>query len=183
MMPYLIYRSLSMKRLLLAPLLLACSSLTYADKAADLNVSPAERAKIEEVVHQYLIQKPEVLVEALQVLQAKQSQQAERTVKETQKIAAAYADPLFHQENDPIGGNPNGKVTIVEFFDYQCPHCVDMAPIIDSIVKANPDVRVVYKEFPVRGPLSKLAASAALAANQQGKYTAFINILRLVMLY
>lgn len=133
-------------------------------------MTPEEKTRIEEIVHQYLIQKPEVIVEALQILQKKQFEQAEQTVKKTQEAASQFADPLFHQASDPIAGNPNGKITIVEFFDYQCPHCVDMVPIIDTVVKSNPEVRVVYKEFPIRGPISDYAARAALAANKQGKY-------------
>jgi len=153
------------------------SPVLAADTTNANSVSPAERAKIEGVVHDYLLKKPEVIVEVLQILQRKQYEQAEQTVKQTQQSAAAFANPLFHQTNDPIGGNPNGKVTVVEFFDYQCPHCVDMAPIMDSVLKANPDVRVVYKEFPVRGPMSEFAAKAALAANKQGKYSVFSHAL------
>jgi protein-disulfide isomerase len=141
------------------------------------SISPTEREKIEEIVHQYLLKKPEVLVEAMQVLQRKQYEQAQETVKQTQQAAASFANALFHQANDPVSGNPNGKVTVVEFFDYQCPHCIDMAPVMDSIIKANPDLRVVYKEFPIRGPVSEFAARAALAANLQGKYAEFSHAL------
>jgi protein-disulfide isomerase len=87
---------------------------------------------------------------------------------------SVHADPLvnalFHQANDPVVGNQKGKVTVVEFFDYQCMHCVNMANTIQTIVKQNPDVRVVFKEYPIRGPVSELASRAALAANMQGKY-------------
>lgn len=89
---------------------------------------------------------------------------------------AAQADTvkdLFHTPNDPVLGNPNGKVTIVEFFDYQCSHCISMAPVMKAIIQANPDVRVVYKELPIRGPVSEYAAKAALAADKQNKYQAF----------
>lgn len=160
----------------LASAVLAFAAGAYAaDPAATTNVSvtPAERAKIEEVVHQYLLQKPEVIIEAVQNYQRKQYEQAEQTIKKTQQSAGAFAAPLFHQTNDPIAGNPNGKITVVEFFDYQCPHCVDMAPVVDAIIKANPDVRIVFKEFPIRGPVSDFAARAALAANKQGKYYEF----------
>lgn len=91
--------------------------------------------------------------------------------------AVAFADTnstmLLRQPGDPIAGNPNGKVTIVEFFDYQCSHCQTMATTIASIIQSNPDVRVVFKDFPIRGPMSDLAARAALAANMQGKYFQF----------
>lgn len=145
--------------------------------AAAANVSPEERAKMEAIIHQYLLNKPEVLVEALQVLQKRQFEEAQKTVKQTQQIAAKFAEPLFHQANDPFSGNPNGKITIVEFFDYQCPHCVGMAPVLDAIVKANPDVRVIYKEFAIRGPMSEYASRAALSANKQGKYLEFSHAL------
>jgi protein-disulfide isomerase len=148
------------------------TTTTTTNKAA-ANVSPAERAKIESIVHDYLLSKPEVLVEALQVLQRKQYEQAEQTIKNTQLTAPQFANALFHQPTDPVVGNPKGKVTVVEFFDYQCPHCVDMAPVISAILKSNPDLRIVFKEFPIRGPISNFASRAALAANLQGKYYEF----------
>lgn len=79
-------------------------------------------------------------------------------------------DSLLRDKNDPIGGNPNGNITVVEFFDYQCSHCVSMARVLDAATSKNPNLRIVYKEFPIRGQLSQLAAQAALAANIQGKY-------------
>lgn len=87
-------------------------------------------------------------------------------------------DALFHNKSDPVAGNKNGKITIVEFFDYQCSHCMNMAPIIQSIIKNNPDVRIVFKEYPIfPSPVSDLAARAALAANLQGKYYRFHHAL------
>lgn len=169
-----------MTKTLLATSLAALSLQTHAaasNTTNPINVTPAERAKIEEVVHQYLLQKPEVIVEAVQNFQRKQYEQAEQTVKKTQQSASSFANALFHQANDPVAGNPNGTITIAEFFDYQCPHCIDMAPVIADILKANPDVRVVFKEFPIRGPVSDFAARAALAANKQGKYYDFSHAL------
>lgn len=163
------------KTALSAALLTLASQSFAADTST--NISPAERSKIEEVVHQYLLNKPEVIVEAVQNFQRKQYEQAEATVKKTQENVAVFATPLFRQANDPVAGNPNGKISIVEFFDYQCPHCIDMAPTIAAIIKANPDVRVVFKEFPIRGPMSDMAARAALAANKQGKYYEFSHAL------
>lgn len=152
---------------------MAISSQSFAADA----VSPVERAKIEGVIHEYLIKNPQVLVEAMQVLQRQQNDQAQEAVKLTQKVAPSFANALFHQASDPFIGNPNGKITITEFFDYQCPHCIDMVPVITAIVKANPDVRVVFKEFPIRGPVSDFAARAALSANLQGKYEVFSHAL------
>lgn len=88
-------------------------------------------------------------------------------------VQAETVQALFHQANDPMHGNPKGKVTIVEFFDYQCLHCGEMSPVVDAIIKTNPNVRVVFKDFPIRGPVSTFAAKAAIAAKMQGKYYQF----------
>lgn len=168
-----------MNRFIRTTIALALATATVPGFAQNTSVTPAERAKIESVVKDYLIKNPEVIVQSMQEMQKKQYEEAEKTVQTTQKTANQFAEPLFHSKNDPMTGNANGKITVVEFFDYQCPHCVDMAPVIEGIVKANPDVRIVFKEFPIRGPLSESAARAALAANKQGKYYEFSHALLL----
>lgn len=85
-------------------------------------------------------------------------------------VSAASVNDLLHNPNDPVAGNPKGDITVVEFFDYQCSHCISMGPVISQILRTDPHVRVVFKEFPIRGPQSTLAARAALAAKKQGKY-------------
>jgi protein-disulfide isomerase len=90
---------------------------------------------------------------------------------------AQSVDSLFHHAGDPVAGNPKGNITVVEFFDYQCSHCMNMAPVIESIIKANPNVRIVFKDFPIRGPMSVYAARAAIAADKQGKYYDFSHAL------
>lgn len=155
--------------ILLASVAIADTKTTTTTQAAA--VSATERAKIESIVHDYLVNKPEVLVEAMQTLQKKEMEQTQNIIKQTGQNASRYSKNLFHAANDPVSGNASGKVTVVEFFDYQCPHCVAMSAILDSVVKNNPDVRVIYKELPIRGPMSEIAARAALAANKQGKYT------------
>ena len=169
---------------LLAPCYITIASQAFAAATSTNNanngsnsVSPAERTKIETVVREYLIAKPEVLVEAMQVLQNRQVEQAKESISQTQKDAPRFAKPLFQTAGDPVGGNKDGKVTVVEFFDYQCPHCVEMSPVLDAVIKANPDVRVVYKDWPIRGPVSEFAARAAIAANKQGKYMEMHNAL------
>src|SRR5260370_31870284 len=73
----------------------------------------------------------------------------------------------------PVGGNPNGDVTLVEFLDYHCPYCRQMVPVMMQAENLDPQLRVVYKEFPILGPNSTFAAKASLAAHKQGKYVAF----------
>lgn len=133
----------------------------------------ANTQQIESTVHQYLMKKPEVVVEALQAYQQKQMQSMQDMYKETQKTAPQYANDLFHNSADPVGGDAKGKISVVEFTDYQCSHCIEVATVVDKMIETNPKVRVVVKEFPIRGGLSETAARAALAANKQGKYWPF----------
>lgn len=137
--------------------------------AADNTISTLpddQKKQIEQVIHDYLISNPEVLLEASQALQQKQQQtmqiQAQAAIKDN-------ATQLFN-DNLAIVGNPKGNVTLVEFFDYQCIHCKKMAPVISNLIKQNPNLRVVYKEFPIFGKSSDSASRAALAAAMQGKY-------------
>lgn len=130
------------------------------------NITPEQQKDMEKVVHDYLVNNPEVLVEASQALQQKQQQNVQQQAK-----AAIFenADQLFGGKLAVIG-NPKGNVTMVEFFDYQCIHCKKMAPTISELIKKDKNLRVIYKEFPIFGKSSELASQAALAAAMQGKY-------------
>lgn len=129
-----------------------------------------DKKRIEKIIREYLINNPEVLEEAIRALQAKREarrQAAARTsIQKNRK--QIYAD-----SDDPVGGNPNGDVTIVEFFDYRCGYCKRVAPVVEAALAKDKKIRLVYKEFPVLGPNSVLAARAALASRAQGKYLAF----------
>ena len=152
---------------------LLMANLIALGVAGHANAASTQTSQTEKVVHDYIINNPEVVVQSLQGYQQKQMEQAQKSMLKTQETASKYADALFHHSADPSSGNPKGKITVVEFFDYQCPHCIDMTPVMDGIVKANPDVRIIYKEFPIRGPASETASRAALAAQMQGKYSEF----------
>ena len=121
--------------------------------------------EIEKIVHDYLLREPEVLAEALRRLQQRQSaavaQKAKQAIRDNQQA-------LLSDQTSPIEGNAQGKVTIVEFFDYRCVHCRRVASTLENLVRSNTSVRVVYKNFPVLGEPSVLAARAAVAAHQQG---------------
>ncbi|MEO8401932.1 MAG: DsbA family protein [Gammaproteobacteria bacterium] len=145
--------------------------LNVSANAADM--SAIQKKQVQDVVRDYLTQNPDIIIGALQSYQQKQMDQAKKTIQKTQDSSPQFADALFHQSNDPMAGNPTGKITVVEFFDYQCPHCVEMTPVLDGLIKNNPDVKIVFKEFPIRGPISEVASRAALAANAQGKYFEF----------
>ncbi|MDX8480489.1 DsbA family protein [Mesorhizobium sp. VK24D] len=126
--------------------------------------------QLDQRIHDYILAHPEVLMEALQKLEERQR---EAEAAEVKAALSKHADDLFRDRESPIGGNPQGDVTMVEFFDYNCPYCRLMAPIMDQAVAGDPQLRIVYKEFPILGPDSVFAAKAALAADKQGKYTAF----------
>lgn len=135
-----------------------------------LVVQNLDKKRIEKIIREYLINNPEVLEEAIRALQAKREERrqtaARTSIRKNRK--QIYADP-----EDPVGGNPNGDVTIVEFFDYRCGYCKRVAPVVDDALAKDKKIRIVYKEFPVLGPNSVLAARAALASRAQGKYLAF----------
>ncbi|MBV1706066.1 MAG: DsbA family protein [Hyphomicrobiales bacterium] len=77
---------------------------------------------------------------------------------------------LLRDPATPTGGNPKGDVTIVEFFDYNCPFCMKSAPVLKQLLRSDHGIRMVYKDWPIFGPVSKYAAQVALAAKWQGDY-------------
>ena len=136
--------------------------------------SPQQVKDIQKVVHNYLVNNPQVLVEASQALQ-KQSQKKEQQF--AQQVIQKNVQQLFKDPASPVVGNQRGTVTLVEFFDYQCGHCKAMNPIIQNIVKKNKNLRVVFKELPIFGSESQFAAKAALASVKQGKDYVFHDAL------
>ena len=127
-------------------------------------------AAIRRIVRDYLIEHPELLLEAQQALMAKR---AERQAEQARAAIRRYRSELFTDPETPVAGNPEGAVALVEFFDYRCGHCRRSKPILDTLLAENGDLRLVYKEFPILGPESTLAARAALASRAQGGYAAF----------
>ncbi len=128
-------------------------------------MSPApERQAIEQIIHDYLIAHPEVVVEALKAGDARAKAQEEA---ESRAQIVKHQDELLHDANSPVGGNPAGDVTIVEFFDYRCPYCKQVEPVLQALLKEDPRIRLVYKEFPILGPNSMIAAQVSLAALKQ----------------
>jgi protein-disulfide isomerase len=125
--------------------------------------------EFERRVRTYLLEHPEVIAEAINRLEA---QRGAQEAMEVQTVLKSCADEVFRNPDSPVGGNPNGDVTLVEFFDYNCPYCRQMVPVMMQAETADPQLRIVYKEFPILGPNSTLAAKAALAAHKQGKYLA-----------
>ena len=133
-------------------------------------LAQTSRDEFEQRVHDYLMAHPEVIMESVNRLEAQAREKAETDV---QKVLQARADEIFRDPDSPTSGNPDGDVTLVEFFDYNCPYCRQVAPVVTNAEQADSRLRVVYKEFPILGPNSTFAAKAALAAHKQGKYVEF----------
>jgi protein-disulfide isomerase len=141
-------------------------SLARADDA----LTPAQTKQVEQIIHDYLAKHPELLLDVMKAAedQAKSERDAKLRVTIRDRNGEIFEDP-----SSPVGGNPNGDVTIVEFFDYRCPYCKQTQPMIETMLKGDPKLRIVYKEFPILGPESVYASRVALALRKQGKYDAF----------
>jgi protein-disulfide isomerase len=109
------------------------------------------------------MREPQVIYEAIQELQRRQ--QAEAATRQQAAIATNRSD-IFRHAQDPVGGSPDGRVTLVEFFDYRCGYCRSMAGELRDMVATDRDLRFVFKELPVLGPESLVAARAGLAASR-----------------
>ncbi len=125
------------------------------------DMTDAERDAFRAEVRAYLIEHPEVLMEAIQVLEARR---AADTLKADSELIASHGKQLFSDPNSWVGGNPDGDVTLVEFSDYRCGYCKKAHPEVQELLERDPNIRLVVKEFPILGPDSVTAARMATAA-------------------
>jgi protein-disulfide isomerase len=137
--------------------------------AAEDVFTPAQEEAIDAAIGAYLRAHPEVIVEALNALEAREQAAAEERVATT--LATRRAE-LVSDPDSFVAGNPVGDVTIVEFFDYRCPYCKRIHPVIVELLDGDRGIRFVYKEWPILGPDSVFAARLAIAAGKRGKYKA-----------
>ena len=137
-------------------------------------LTPAQRKAVEDAVGDYLRKNPEIVIEAINIL--RQREQAAETA-DARNVIDARGPEIFNDSATPVGGNPDGDVTLVEFFDYQCGYCKRVFPTVNKLIEDDGNIRFVYKEFPILGPVSVYAARAALASHGQGKYLEFHDAL------
>jgi protein-disulfide isomerase len=141
------------------------------------NAAPAissDKAALGKAIRDYLIANPEVLVEAMQELERKQDNQQS---SQAQKAIQEHRQALISDPETPIAGNPDGDVTIVEFSDYQCPYCKRAHASVKQVLASDGKIRLVFKDLPILGEPSRIAALAALAARAQNKHLALHNAL------
>jgi len=157
----------------LFPALLMAAALIAAPAARaqdDQPLTPKQQEAVKKLVHDYLMENPGIIADAIEALRQKEDLAAEAAAKKT---LVERKDEVFNDPDSPALGNTKGDVTLVEFFDYRCPYCKAMDDQIAEVVKADGKTKLVMKEFAVLGPDSVTAARAALAAREQKKYEEF----------
>jgi protein-disulfide isomerase len=136
------------------------------DSASAQSFSPEQRGEIEKVIRDYLLRNPELLQEVIQEMERRQAQAEAEKHREAIK---EHAQALFNSNRQIVLGNPQGDVTMVEFFDYNCGFCRKALEDKLALIKADPKLRLVLKEFPVLGEGSTQAAQVAVAVRMQDK--------------
>jgi protein-disulfide isomerase len=142
-------------------LLLPCLAAgLFSLSASAGEFTPAQRAEIVQILRDALKQDPSILRDAVAAMQADEG--------DHQRAALVAAKDALIDPADPVGGNPKGDVTIVEFFDTRCPYCRKLEPTMADLLTRDHGVRLVYKDLPILGPASVLGSKALLAAQKQG---------------
>jgi len=158
---------------LMAAVFAVALSLPGTGRAADGKsrlFSAEQQKEIGRLVREYLLANPEVLVEVSAELEKRRKVEEEAA---RGQVLSEQKDRIFRSPHDFTLGDENGKITVVEFFDYNCGWCKRALTEINKFTEKDPNVRVVMKEFPIFGENSQFAAKAALAAKKQGKYWEF----------
>jgi protein-disulfide isomerase len=137
---------------------------------ADTAFSASQKKSIEQIVREYLIQNPEILIEMSSALERRQAEAQQQSFK---KVIAENAEAIFRGQIGIVAGNPKGDVTVVEFFDYNCPYCKSALSTLSKLIETDGKIRLVLMELPIFGERSIGAARVAIAAKEQGKYFEF----------
>ncbi len=158
-----VYRQGGSRRAGVAGLTLTFLALAFSPARAE-SFSAGQKAEIETIIKDYLLQKPEILREAMGVLQARENA-AEAKARE--KIVSDPSSTLFSAANQAVIGDQRGKITLIEFFDYNCGYCKRAVDDVARLMKDNPDLRVVLRDLPILSPSSAEAAQIANAFLRQ----------------
>lgn len=124
-------------------------------------LSEAERSALRSEIRAYLLENPEVILEAIEVLESRRDQAAAQADAE---LTRRHAEDLYNDGFSFVGGNPDGDITLVEFADYRCGYCKQAHPQVQALIEGDPELRFVLKEFPILGPDSVTAGAMAMAA-------------------
>lgn len=143
--------------------------------AQESDFTTAEEQAIQALVREYILSHPEIIPEAIAILQ--QREELARRIALDEAIVT-NRQRIEYDGLSIVVGDPSSALTFVEYYDYRCPFCYENHPAIQRLVSENPDVRFVFKQFPVKDipgeyPVSLLAAKMAMAAEMQGKFLTF----------
>lgn len=145
----------------LAGVATALALLTAPAQALDLStMSEAERAIFGAEVRAYLLENPEVIIEAVNLLEQRQAQ---TEAAQDEALVAANLNELQNDGYSWVGGNPDGDITLVEFMDYRCGYCRRAAPEVAQLLAEDGNIRLIIKEFPILGEASVMASRFAVA--------------------
>lgn len=148
----------------LAPLTLAAALVSAPLAAQGIgDMTDAERATFRAEVRDYLLENPEVLLEAISVLEQRQAQ-AEAVMD--QSMVLSNAEAIFESPFDWEGGNPDGDIVLVEFMDYRCGYCRRAQPDVERLISTDGNIRYIVKEFPILGEQSVMASRFAISTLQ-----------------
>lgn len=134
--------------------------------AQDAGFNAGQKDEIKAVIQDYLMENPQIIADAMNELRAKQ----EREMQEQAKAKLDEYKDFFQSADVPVVGNPDGDVTVVEFFDYNCGYCKKALPDVQALLEADDNVRIVLMDMPILGPSSLTVSKYALAAKKQDKY-------------
>ena len=133
-------------------------------------IDDKEKEAINKLIEDYIMDNPEVILKSIEEMRKRQQREEQEAAK---KNLIAFEDEILRNPSDPVGGNEDGDVSIVEFFDYRCGYCKDFYTALEEVIDEDDNIRIVFKELPVLGPTSELAARAAIAASRQNLYMPF----------
>jgi protein-disulfide isomerase len=153
-------------RPLAAALIMLAAALPWSTSGRAQGFSPEQRGEIGKIIREYLLSNPELLQEVIQEMERRQAQaHADRH----RQAIKEHADAIFNSKRQVVLGNPQGETTLVEFFDYNCGFCRKALSDKMELIKADPKLKIVLKEFPVLGEGSTQAAQVAVAVRMQDK--------------
>ena len=165
---------------LAACILLAGSVATNAQSVDFSNLTSQQRTGLQDEFRRFLLENPEVIIDALNDLEQRERQAQLELGRE---IVVDNRDRLFSDDDSWTGGNPDGDITVVEFLDYRCGYCRRSHPVVQELLETDPNIRLVVKEFPILGPESIFASRLAIAVLQLAGPDAYKRVHELLISY
>ena len=142
----------------------------------DHRLSDNQTKAVKSLINQYIMENPQIILKALKEMEQRD---AEKRALDIKHKISLFKNKLHYDPNSPVGGNPNGNITVVEFFDYRCGYCKRVYPTIMKVIRKDGNIRYIYKELPILGSESLLTSKIALAVwlIEKEKYYKFHSLI------